>query len=109
MWNGHVMMNLDHLHVFGTECYVFIPKQFQKKFDKCVFGWMIGYLNDKDGYQVYMPSLNKIVHSHIVYFKPEWVCIGSEVERELENATVEDVVAEKRHEDDTMSDSLQSE
>jgi hypothetical protein len=23
---------------------------------------MIGYLNDKDGYQVYMPSLNKIVH-----------------------------------------------
>jgi len=32
---------------------------------------MIVYLNDKDGYQVYMPSLNKIVHSHVVYFKPE--------------------------------------
>ena len=38
MWNGHVMKNLDHLHVFGTGCYVYTPKQFQKKFDKRVFG-----------------------------------------------------------------------
>jgi len=67
------MKTLDHLHVFGTECYIHIPKQFRKKFDKKkkVFGSMIVYLNDKDGYQVYMPSLNKIVHSHVVYFKPE--------------------------------------
>jgi len=28
------MKNLDHLHVFGTECYIYIPKQFQKKFNK---------------------------------------------------------------------------
>ena len=33
MWNGHMMKNLDHLHVFGTESYVYIPKQFQKKSD----------------------------------------------------------------------------
>jgi hypothetical protein len=31
MRNGHVM-NMDHLRVFGTECYVYIPKQFRKKF-----------------------------------------------------------------------------
>jgi hypothetical protein len=49
---------------------------------------MIGYLIDKDGYQVYMKSLNKIVHSHVVYFKPERCCISSEVEMGLENAAV---------------------
>jgi len=32
IWNGHVMKNVDHLFV-GPECYVYIPKQFQKKFD----------------------------------------------------------------------------
>ena len=32
MWNGHVMKNLDRLRVFGTESYVYIPKQFRKKF-----------------------------------------------------------------------------
>jgi len=73
-WNGHVMKNLDHLRVFGTECYVYIPQQFQKKFDnKSMFGRMICYLNNKDGYQVYVPSRNKTVHSH-VYFQPERVC-----------------------------------
>ena len=56
-WNGHVMKNSDHVHVFGTECYVYNPKQFRKKFDnKIVFGQMTGYLNDKEGYQVYMPG-----------------------------------------------------
>jgi len=52
------------------DCYVYIPKQLQKKFDnRSVFGGMIGYLKDKDGHQVYVPCLNKIVHSH-VHFKP---------------------------------------
>lgn len=32
---------------------------------------MIGYRNEKDGFQVYIASLKKIVHSHDVYFKPE--------------------------------------
>jgi len=105
-----MMTNLDHLRVFGTECYVYIPKTFQKKSEnKSVFGRMIGYLNDKDGYQVYMPSLNKTVHLHVVYFTPEWVCISSEIEVGLENAAVEDVAVEKRHEDDTLSDSSQLE
>ena len=105
-----MMKNMDHLHVFGTECYVYIPKQFQKKSDnKSVSGRLIGYLNDKDGYHIYMPSLNKIVHLHVAYFKPERVCISSEVERGLEIAAVEDVVVEKRHEDDTMLDMSKSE
>jgi hypothetical protein len=81
--------------VFLTECYVYIPKELQNKFDnKSVFGRMIGYLKDKDGYQVYVPCLKKIVHSH-VYFKPERVCTISVVKMGLNNAAVEDVVAEK--------------
>jgi len=67
-----VMKNLDHLCVFGTECHAYIPKMFQKKSEnKSVFGQMIGYLNDRHGYQVYMPFLNKTVHLHVVFFKPE--------------------------------------
>jgi hypothetical protein len=81
----------------------------QKKFDnKSVFGRMIGYLKDTDGYQVYVPCLNKIVHSQ-VYFKPERVCTSSVVEMGLNNAAMEDVVVEKRQEHDTMSESSQSE
>ena len=51
-----------------------------------------------------MPSLKKTVHSHDVCFKPERVCTSSVVETELENAAVKDVVAEKRQEDDTLSE-----
>jgi hypothetical protein len=43
MWNGYMMKNLNHLCVFGTECHVYIPKQFQKKFDnnKCLLNdWL---------------------------------------------------------------------
>jgi hypothetical protein len=44
MWNGYVMKNLDHLYMFGTEYFVYIPKQFWKKFDKkSVFGRLIDY------------------------------------------------------------------
>ena len=109
MWNGHMMKNLDHLCVFGVECFVYTPKQFQKIFDKkSAFGRLIGYLNDKDVYRVYMPSLKKIVHSHDIYFKPERVCTSSVVETGLEKADVEDVVLEKRQEGDTVLESSQS-
>ena len=107
--NGRMMKNLHHLHVFCMECFVYIPKQFRKKFDKkSVFGWLVGYLNDKNVYQVYVPSLRKILHWHDIYFKPEWVCTSSVVEVGLENGAVEDVVVEKRQEGDTMLESSQS-
>ena len=106
MWNGQVMKNLD-LRVLGTECYVYIPKQFRKKFNKNVFGRMIGYLNYKDRYQVYVPSLK--MHSHDVYFKSERVCTSPVVETGLENADVEDVAVENRQKGDTMLESSLSE
>lgn len=45
---------------------------FRKKFDnKSEFGRMTGYLNEYDGYQVYVQSFKKNVHSQDVYFKQE--------------------------------------
>jgi hypothetical protein len=58
----------------------------------------------QDGYEVYVPSLKKTVHVHDVCFKPERVCTSSVVETELKSTAVEDVVAEKRQEDDTLSE-----
>jgi hypothetical protein len=49
-----------------------------------------------------VPSLKKTVHSHDVYFKPERVCTSSVVEMGQESTAVEDVVAEKRQEQDTL-------
>jgi translation initiation factor IF-1 len=60
-------------------------------------------LNDKYGYQIYVSSLKKTVRSHGVHLKPEQVCTSSVVETGLENAAVEDLVTEKRQENDTLS------
>ena len=84
--------------------------QFPKKFyNKGVFGRMISYLNDKDWYQVYVPSVNKTVLSHDVCFKPERVWTSSVVETGLENAALEDLGEVKSQEDDTLLESSQSE
>lgn len=52
-----------------------IPKEIRRKFDeKAMFGNLVGYVNDKDGYRVWVPKLKKVVCSHDVVFKPEVVC-----------------------------------
>lgn len=33
LWTNRDVGRIDNLRVFGTECYVHIPKQFRKKFD----------------------------------------------------------------------------
>jgi hypothetical protein len=71
---------------------------------------MVGYLNDKDGYQVCVPSISKIVRSHDVYFKPEEVCTATVVETGTEITAEEDVaVNEKRQEHNIKSESSQPE
>lgn len=60
-----------HLKVFGTECFVHIPQQKRKKFDKkSVKGYLIGY-NGDDGYRVFIPERKTVVSSRDVIFKPE--------------------------------------
>ena len=69
---------------------VHIPKQFRSKFyNKAVFGHMVGYVNEKYGYRVWVPSKNKIFCSHDVLFKSEAVCrtnsIIGHVDKNLKN------------------------
>lgn len=119
LWFGKTMTDFQHLKVFGTDCYVHIPKQFRKKFDnKSILGKMVGYHNDKDGYKVYIPSKGKVVLSHDVYFKRERVCSTSNeieiVSVPSENSIVEEnetenSVPENDPDVENFDDSLNSE
>lgn len=52
-----------------------ILKEIRRKFDeKAMFGNLVGYVNDKDKYRVWVPKLKKVVCSYDVVFKPEVVC-----------------------------------
>lgn len=75
LWFGKKLENLNHLKIFGTECYVHVQKQFRFKFDnKALKGHLVGYVNERDGYRIWIPSKNKIIRTHDVRFKPEVVC-----------------------------------
>lgn len=75
LWTGRKFDSFDHLRIFGSECYVNMPKQFRSKFDpKAILGHFVGYVNDKDGYKVWVPSKHRIVKSRDVDFRPEKLC-----------------------------------
>ena len=58
---------LSHLRVFGTECYVHIPKQKRHKWDqKNKLGRLVGYTGEKDGYRIWISNEKKLVLSHDV-------------------------------------------
>ena len=68
---------IDHLHIFGTECFVHIPKVKRKKWDAKSFkGVMIGYSGEKDGYRVWIPGTNTVYQSHDVTFKDEEITVS---------------------------------
>ncbi|POM70436.1 Integrase catalytic core protein [Phytophthora palmivora] len=60
---------LDHMRVFGTECYAHVPKQQRKKLDdtgvKCVF---LGYAKQRKAYRLLEVSDGSIVISRSVTF-----------------------------------------
>ena len=66
--------------MFGTECFVHVPKVRRKKWDaKSVKGVMIGYSGQKDSYLVWIPGTNTVYQSHDVIFKDE-VIVSSRAE-----------------------------
>lgn len=78
LWSGRTFKSFDHLRIFGSECYVNIPKQFRTKFDdKAVFGNFVGYVNDKDGYKIWVPSKHRVIKSRNVDFRPEKLCTSN--------------------------------
>jgi transposase InsO family protein len=57
LWTGRSCETLGHLRVFGTECYVHVPKQKRRKWDpKSKLGRLVGYVGETDGYRIWMPK-----------------------------------------------------
>lgn len=79
LWTGKEVTT-NHFKVFGTECYVHVPKQNRQKLDaKAIKGYLVGYCDNKDGYRVYVPEKGTVVLSRDVIFKDEEIT-ASEVE-----------------------------
>lgn len=71
VWFGK-KASVDHLKVFGTECFVHIPKEKRQKLDKKAYkGYLIGYTENIKGYRIWIPELKDIVVSRDVLFKEE--------------------------------------
>ncbi|KAL0279164.1 UNVERIFIED_CONTAM: hypothetical protein PYX00_000774 [Menopon gallinae] len=72
LWYGKPLTSIKHLRVFGTPCYVHVPKQNRQKFDdKALPGNFVGYVNDRDGYRVWIPTVRNVIRSHDVRFKED--------------------------------------
>lgn len=61
--------NLEHMKIFGCECYAHVPKANRRKLDdtgvKCRF---LGYSNDQKGYRLLSIESGKIINSRSVTF-----------------------------------------
>ncbi|KAK9753483.1 hypothetical protein QE152_g1997 [Popillia japonica] len=66
------------LRIFGSECYVNTLKKFCWKFeDKAVLGNLVGHINDKVCYKVWLPLKHRLVKTRNVDFRPEKVCTNN--------------------------------
>jgi hypothetical protein len=73
LWYGK-SAGIEYFRVFGTECFTHIPKEKRQKLDKkAIKGYLVGYLDDGQGFRVYVPSIRDVVLSRDVKFKPEQV------------------------------------
>ena len=80
LWYSQRVLEVNHLKIFGTECFVFIPDGQRSKFDaKSRKGVVVGYVNGYDGYRVWVQELKKIVTTRHLRFLPERVCSQKEV------------------------------
>ncbi|MCO5583107.1 hypothetical protein L7F22_037015 [Adiantum nelumboides] len=67
-WNGRVPV-VTHMRIFGSLAYVHVPAHQRHKLEakalKCIF---VGYSSESKGYQLYVPSTQKIIESQDVIF-----------------------------------------
>lgn len=82
LWFGK-KANVDYLKIFGTDCFVHIPKEKRQKLDRKAYkGHFVGYTENVLGYRVWIPELRDIVVSRDVLFKDEKM---SKTSVEIEN------------------------
>jgi hypothetical protein len=71
LWTGK-KAPIDHVKVFGTECFVHVPQVKRQKLDaKAEKGILVGYCDNKDGYRIYLPTKNDVIRSRDVIFMEE--------------------------------------
>lgn len=91
-------MPIDHLRIFGTECFVHVPKQKRKKWDrKSVKGYLVGYCSDKDTYRAWIPEKNDVILSRDVIFKEETLVL-EKLEIISRNEIIESIESDKEEE-----------
>ncbi|GFV74328.1 retrovirus-related Pol polyprotein from transposon TNT 1-94 [Trichonephila clavipes] len=72
LWFSKEVVSIDHLCVFGTECFFHVPQQKRRKWDKrSVKGVFVGYSGGKDGYRIWIKDQNKVILSRDVIFQNE--------------------------------------
>ncbi|UYV63174.1 K02A2.6-like, partial [Cordylochernes scorpioides] len=73
---------VDHLRIFGTECFVHVPDEKRRKLDtKSEKGILVGYCSNKDGYRIWMLNSNKVVTSRDVIFKETIPTFSLDIEK----------------------------
>jgi hypothetical protein len=111
IWTGK-QAPTDHLKIFGTECFVHVPKQKRRKLDaKAVKGNLVGYCGNKDGYRIYIPDRDDVITSRDVIFKDEVTSSISELQVSEDSSVdvtlgVEDSISESNW--DNASETVQS-
>ncbi|GFS60863.1 retrovirus-related Pol polyprotein from transposon TNT 1-94 [Trichonephila inaurata madagascariensis] len=72
LWAEAEVISIHHLRVFGTECFVHVPQQKRRKWDKkSVKGVFVGYSGEKDGYRIWIRDQNKVTLSRDAIFQNE--------------------------------------
>lgn len=65
-------VHLNRFHIFGTTCWVMVPKERRKKWDaKGVEAVFVGYSEDIDGFRVWKKDTKQVIRSREVVFGPE--------------------------------------
>ncbi|GFR20608.1 retrovirus-related Pol polyprotein from transposon TNT 1-94 [Trichonephila clavata] len=89
--DAFVVINIDHLHVFRTECFVHVPQQKRRKWDKkSVKGFFVSYSGEKNGCRIWIKDQNKVSLSRDVIFQNEKLsCVPDASSTEIQNSDME--------------------
>ena len=71
LWYGK-QETTDHLHIFGTECFVYIPKKKGRTWDRTsVNGVLVGYVDNMSSFRIWIPERDEVFVTHVVVFQGE--------------------------------------
>jgi hypothetical protein len=88
LWSGK-SADVSNLKIFGTVCYVHVPKAKRQKLDsKAMKGYLVGYCDERDGYRVFVPEEDTVVLSRDITFKNEEMFSSNE---DVPNSDVNEV------------------